>query len=153
MKSEPDVYSIDDLARDHRTSWEGVRNYQARNSMRDDMRVGDLVPFYHSTASPAGVAGVAKVARTAYADPTQWDAKSTYYDASVPKGEERWCMVDVEFVEAFDEVVPLDVLKKDRALATMLVVQKGQRLSVQPVEPAHFARTLMLGKAKTRVRA
>lgn len=148
MKSEPDVFSIDDLARDGETTWEGVRNYQARNFMRD-MKVGDLVLYYHSNAEPSGVAGVAKVSREVYPDPTQFDPKSDYYDASSPKDDPRWQRVDVEFVERFANVVSLDELKKDAALDGMLVIRKGQRLSVQPVEAAHFTRLLELGKAAT----
>ncbi|AKF10524.1 EVE domain-containing protein [Sandaracinus amylolyticus] len=151
MKSEPDVFSIQDLARDRTTTWEGVRNYQARNFMRDDMKVGDLVLYYHSNADPSGVAGVARVAKLAYPDPTQFDPKSEYYDEGSPKDDPRWLMVDVEFVEAFDEVVSLDRLKSDKALDGMLVIKKGQRLSVQPVEKKHFARVLKLAGAKTKL--
>lgn len=151
MKSEPDVFSIDDLARDRRTTWEGVRNYQARNFMRDEMKVGDLVLYYHSNAEPSGVAGIARVAREAYPDPTQFDPKSDYYDEGSKKTDPRWLMVDVEFVEKLPEVVSLDRMKSDPALEGMLVIRKGQRLSVQPVERKHFARVLELGRAKTAV--
>ncbi|MEW5852777.1 MAG: EVE domain-containing protein [Myxococcota bacterium] len=151
MKSEPDVFSIDDLARDGRTSWEGVRNYQARNFMRDGMQVGDLVLFYHSNADPSGVAGVARVCRNAYPDPFQFDRMSEYYDQASPKGAPRWLMVDVEYVEKLPAFVPLDTLKQDKALKTMLVIQRGQRLSVQPVTATHFAHVLKLGKARTRL--
>src|SRR5690606_17593040 len=101
MKSEPGSYSIDDLQRDTRTSWEGVRNYQARNFMRDDMRPGDGVLFYHSGANPPGVAGLAKIARAAYPDPTALDPDSHYYDPKATKEDPRWVMVDIEFVEKF----------------------------------------------------
>ncbi|UJR86075.1 EVE domain-containing protein [Sandaracinus amylolyticus] len=151
MKSEPDVFSIQDLARDRTTTWEGVRNYQARNSMRDDMKIGDLVLYYHSNASPSGVAGVARVVKEAYPDPTQFDPKNEYYDEGSPKDDPRWLMVDVEFVEAFDEVVSLERLKGDKALDGMLVIRKGQRLSVQPVEKKHFARVLKMAGAKTKI--
>lgn len=146
MKSEPDVYSLDDLARDGTTSWEGVRNFTARNFMRDGMKVGDLVLYYHSNADPSGVAGIAKVHRLAYPDPTQFDPKSDYYDATAKKDDPRWLMVDVAFVEKFSTFVPLETLKKDKSLAKMLVVQKGQRLSVQPVEKKHFERVATLGR-------
>lgn len=149
MKSEPDVFSIDDLARDRRTTWEGVRNYQARNFMRDEMKVGDLVLYYHSNADPPGVAGVARVACEAYPDPTQFDPKSDYYDAGSKKDDPRWLMVDLEFVEKLPELVSLDRLKGEPALEGMLVIRKGQRLSVQPVEKKHFARVLAMGGAKT----
>jgi predicted RNA-binding protein with PUA-like domain len=152
MKSEPDVYSIDDLARDGRAEWEGVRNYQARNLMRDEMREGDLVLFYHSNAKPPGVAGVARVCREAYPDPTQFDRKSQYHDPKSKRDDPRWLLVDVEFVERFDEVVSLADLKADPALEGMKVTQKGQRLSVQPVDEPHFRHILKVAGAKTRMR-
>ncbi len=148
MKSEPDVYSIDDLARDGTTTWEGVRNFTARNFMRDGMKVGDLVLYYHSNAEPSGVAGIAKVSRLAYPDPTQFDEKSEYFDPTAKKDEPRWLMVEVAFVEKFPAFVSLETLKKDEALAEMLVVQKGQRLSVQPVEKKHFERVVAMGRAR-----
>ncbi len=151
MKSEPDVFSIDHLKKDGKTPWDGVRNYQARNFMRDDMAPGDLVLFYHSNADPPGVAGLARVASDPYADPTQFDAKSKYHDPKSTKDEPRWMLVDVEFVEKFDALVPLEKLKSDERLADMLVVQKGQRLSVQPVDKKHAKRVLSLAKAKTKV--
>lgn len=150
MKSEPEVYSISDLEKDGTSGWEGVRNYQARNSMRDDMKDGDLVLYYHSNAKPPGVAGVAKVSGPPVPDPSQFDKKSEYYDATSDKAEPRWLMARIAFVEKFAQVVPLDVLKADNALTGMPVLQKGQRLSVQPVSPEHFARVLKLARAKTR---
>lgn len=151
MKSEPEVYSIDDLRADGSECWEGVRNYQARNFMRD-MAEGDLALFYHSNAKPPGVAGICKIARTAYPDDTQFDEKSNYYDPKSKKEDPRWSMVDVAFVEKFDELVPLETLKNDPNLQGMRVTQKGSRLSVQPVDKAHFKRVLKLAAAKTRVR-
>jgi predicted RNA-binding protein with PUA-like domain len=153
MKSEPEVYSIDDLARDSSTTWEGVRNFQARNYLRNDARTGDLVLFYHSNADPSGVAGLARVSREAYPDPTQFQKKSPYYDETSSPDDPRWSMVDVEFVEKFDQVLPLETLKNDPKLGKMLVVQKGQRLSVQPVERTHFAHVLSLAGAKTALPA
>lgn len=153
MKSEPDVFSIDDLARAKQTGWDSVRNYQARNSMRDDMAVGDLVLFYHSNAEPSGVAGVAKVVGPAIADPTQFDPKSEYHDARSTKADPTWLMVTVGFVERFDDVVSLAALKAEKSLAGMPLLQKGQRLSVMEVSKAHFARVLKLAKAKTTVPA
>ncbi|MGD8607472.1 MAG: EVE domain-containing protein [Myxococcales bacterium] len=150
MKSEPDVYSIDDLARDRRQSWDGVRNYQARNFMRE-MAVGDLAIFYHSSAKPPGAAGLCRVCREAYPDHTQFDQKSEYYDPKSDAASPRWWMVDVEFVEKFPELVPLQALKDDPKLEGMRVTQKGSRLSVQPVEKAHFKRLLQLAKAKTKL--
>ncbi len=153
MKSEPDVFSIDDLERDRRTTWEGVRNYQARNSMRDDMKLGDLVFYYHSNADPSGIAGIARVVKEAYPDPTQFDRKSDYYDERAKKDAPPWCMVDLEFVEKFGQIVPLEALKHEAALADMLVVQKGQRLSVQLVREDHFRHVLKMAHAKTKLRS
>jgi len=151
MKSEPDVYSIDNLERDGRESWEGVRNYQARNFMRE-MVEGDLVIFYHSNAKPPGAAGVGRICRKAYPDDTQFNKKSKYYDAKSKKEDPRWSLVDVEFVEKFGEPVSLQALKDDPALEGMRVTQKGSRLSVQPVDKGHFKRVLKIAGAKTRVR-
>ena len=151
MKSEPDVYSIDDLERDGRESWEGVRNYQARNIMRE-MVEGDLVIFYHSNAKPPGAAGVGRICREAYPDDTQFNKKSKYYDAKSKKEDPRWSLVDVEFIEKFGEPVSLQALKDDPALEGMRVTQKGSRLSVQPVDKGHFKRVLRMAGAKTRVR-
>jgi predicted RNA-binding protein with PUA-like domain len=137
MKSEPDVYSIDDLERDGSECWEGVRNYQARNFMRE-MAEGDLAIFYHSNAKPPGAAGVCRICREAYPDPTQFDRKSRYHDAKSKKDDPRWSMVDVEFVEKFTKPISLQALKDDPALEGMRVTQKGSRLSVQPVEKGHF---------------
>jgi predicted RNA-binding protein with PUA-like domain len=151
MKSEPDVYSIDHLKKDGETEWDGIRNYQARNFMRDDMAPGDLVLFYHSNANPPGVAGLARVASDPYPDPTQFDKRSKYHDPKSKKDDPRWILVDLEFVERFEELVPLATLKSDKRLSDMLVVQKGQRLSVQPVDKKHFGRVLSLAKAKTKL--
>jgi predicted RNA-binding protein with PUA-like domain len=150
VKSEPDVYSIDDLAKDGSTGWEGVRNYQARNTMRDEMKVGDLVLYYHSNADPPGIAGIAKVHGPAIPDPTQFDPQSDYYDEKSPPTAPRWLMTQLAFVERFAALVPLETLKNDKALAGMPLLQKGQRLSVQPVAAPHFAHVLKLAKAKTK---
>lgn len=150
MKSEPEVYSISALQKDGTSGWEGVRNYQARNSMRDDMKDGDLVLFYHSNAKPPGVAGVAKVHGPPVPDPSQFDKKSEYYDAGSSKDEPRWLMVRIAFVEKFENVVPLEVMKADKSLTGMPVLAKGQRLSVQPVSPEHFGRVLKLTGAKSK---
>jgi len=147
MKSEPDEYSIDDLERSGTGTWEGVRNFQARNHLRS-MCIGDRVLFYHSNAKPPGVVGVAEVCRTAYPDPSQFDPKSKYHDPRSPPEEPRWSMVDVRFVERLPRMVSLDELKADPALATMLVVRRGMRLSVQPVEPQHFRHVLALGRRR-----
>lgn len=151
VKSEPDCYPYRALVADGRTAWDGVRNYQARNYMRDEMKVGDLVLFYHSNASPPGVAGIARVCSEPHPDATQFDPKSDYYDPKATKDEPRWSLVDVEFVERFEEPVSLETLKADaKALEGMMVIKRGVRFSVQPVEPQHFARVLALGDAKTK---
>ncbi len=147
MKSEPNTYSIDDLRAEGRTHWEGVRNYQARNYLRDEVAVGDQVLFYHSSASPPGVAGLAVVVRGAYPDPFAFDETSPYFDARSSPDDPRWWVVDVAFVEQWAEVVPLAQLKADDALEGMLVRQKGSRLSVMPVSPAHFDHVVALGRA------
>jgi len=146
LKSEPEAYSIDDLKRDGRTCWDGVRNYQARNFMRDEMQVGDGVLFYHSNADPPGVAGVAEVCREGYPDDSAFDPKDKHYDPKSKKDAPTWMMVDVKFVEAFAGVVSLEALKATKSLNGMLVAQRGQRLSVQPVEPEHFKIVRQMGK-------
>ena len=146
MKSEPNTYSIDDLERDGRTHWDGVRNYQARNFMRDDMRVGDEVLFYHSNANPPGVAGLARVVRTGYPDHTARDPKSKYFDPKASDADPRWYMVDIEFVAKFDEFVPLATLRETPGLEEMLVTKKS-RLSVQPVAEKEFEIVKRLGRA------
>ena len=146
MKSEPQVYSIDDLRRDKRTAWNGVRNYQARNHMRA-MKKGDLVLFYHSSSDPTGVAGVAKVVKEAYPDPTQFDPRSEYHDAKSAKDDPRWWLVDVGFVRRFDEPVALAAIKADKRLADMVLVNNS-RLSVQPVTQKEFDRVMEMAGGK-----
>lgn len=146
MKSEPEVYGIADLARDGRTFWEGVRNYQARNFMRDEMKVGDRVLFYHSNAEPPAVVGLARVAREAYPDPTARDPASPYFDPKASEADPRWLMVDVEYVETFARPVPLDELRRTPGLEAMLVINKS-RLSVQPVTPEQFEIVAALGRS------
>lgn len=136
MKSEPDVYSIDDLERDGSTCWEGVRNYKARNNMRD-MKVGDDVLYYHSNAKPPGVAGVARVCREAYPDHFALERKSKYFDAKSRPDDPRWFMVDIEFVSKADRPVGLPEIKADATLADMELVRYG-RLSVQSVKKSEF---------------
>jgi len=148
MKSEPDVFSIEDLQQKGQTSWDGVRNYQARNFMRDQMRVGDLVLFYHSNAKPSGVAGLARVCRTAYPDHTALDPNSEYHDPKATREDPIWMMVDVEFVSKFRRLVSLEELKQEAELAEMWVLRPGQRLSVQPVDPRHFERVVEMGNPR-----
>jgi predicted RNA-binding protein with PUA-like domain len=144
MKSEPAVYSIDDLAKDKRTAWNGVRSYQARNQMRA-MKKGDLVLFYHSSSDPAGVAGLAKVVKEAYPDPTQFDKRSDYHDPKSTKDEPRWWLVDVGFVERFAGTVSLAAIKAEKKLKEMVLVNNS-RLSVQPVTEQEFSRVRAMAK-------
>jgi predicted RNA-binding protein with PUA-like domain len=146
IKSESDVYSIDDLRRDGQTGWEGVRNYEARNFMRDAMKPGELAFFYHSNSKPSGVAGLAKILRVGVLDPTQFDKKSEYFDPTSSRDNPRWQMIEVGFVERFAAIVPLERLKGEKALAKMPLLQKGSRLSVQSVDDAHFAHILKLAR-------
>ena len=138
MKSEPDVFSIDHLKKKKKSPWDGVRNYQARNFMRDQMKLGDLILFYHSNATPPGVAGVARVSRESHPDPTQWDPKSEYFDPRSTPDKPMWMMVEVEFVEKFPRLISLDELKGTPALQGMMVIKRGMRLSVQPVSERDF---------------
>ncbi len=146
MKSEPDVFSIRDLKTKKKTGWDGVRNYQARNYMRDQMKVGDLVLFYHSNAEPSGVAGVARVSRESHPDPSQFEKKSEYYDPKATKEKPIWMQVEVEFVEEFPAVLPLERLKAEKALSEMPLVQKGTRLSVMPVSEKEWGCILKMAK-------
>ena len=132
LKSEPSAYSIDDLQRDKKTNWSGIRNYQARNFMRDDMRVGDKVLFYASSAEPSGVTGIAEVIREGYPE------------------QNEWSQVDIKFVEKFPAIVPLETLKKTSGLEDMMVIRKGARLSVQPVAKREFDIVVKLGRAASR---
>jgi predicted RNA-binding protein with PUA-like domain len=146
-KTEPDVYSIDDLRRDRVTGWEGVRNPQARNFMRDSMAPGDKVLVYHSNADPPGVAGIAEVAGDARPDPTQFDPRSEYHDPTSPRDRPRWMMRDLRFVERFDRPVALEELRACAALRDMVALRRGNRLSVSPVTAAEFAAVLRLARA------
>ncbi len=147
MKSEENVYSIRDLEHDGTTCWEGVRNYEARNIMRDRMKVGDSVLFYHSNAKPPGVAGIARVSKKAYPDHYAFDKKNPYYDPKSDPENPRWFMVDVEFVEAFSEVVSLNEIKATPELEEMALLKK-LRLSVQPVTKEEFGIIRKMGRRK-----
>ena len=151
MKSEPGTYSFADLMAeaDRTTFWHGVRNFQARNLMRE-MRVGDAVLFYHSGGGEPHVAGVARVAREAYPDPTAWDPKSEYHDPGSSADDPRWLMVDVQGERQLPAPVTLAELKANPKLAAMKVVQRGQRLSVQPVTAEEYAEVLRMDAAKAR---
>lgn len=150
MKTEPDELSIDDLQRDGTAPWDGVRNFTARNHIRE-MKLGDLVLFYHSSTNPAGVAGIAKVCREAYPDLTALDPSSDYHDPKATSENPRWSMVDVAFVEKLPRLVSLHELKADPTFADMLVTKRA-RLSVQPVSAEHFDAVVKLGGGKTRAR-
>jgi predicted RNA-binding protein with PUA-like domain len=148
MKCEPSAYTIDDLARDGTTSWEGVRNYKARNFLRDEMRVGDGVLFYASNAEPSGVTGLARIVRAGYPDPYAFKKGHHYFDPDSKKDAPTWYAVDIGFVEKFSAIVSLETLKSTRALEKMMVVQKGARLSVQPVTTAEYDLVVRLGRAR-----
>lgn len=149
MKSEPDQFGISDLQRVKVEPWTGVRNYMARNHMRA-MSVGDGVLFHHSNAKPPGVAGLARVVKTGVVDATQFDPDSKYYDAKAKRDAPTWDCVEVEYVETFPHFVSLDELRAEPALAGMLVLARGQRLSVQPVTKPHYDRVVKLGHPATR---
>ena len=144
MKSEPDTFSIDDLKKRGREPWDGVRNYQARNYMRDGMRVGDGVFFYHSNCAEPGIVGLAEVASDAYPDPSQFNPKSDYFDPGASRDSPRWLLVDVTFVRKFKRTITLKELQTLPALAEMPLVRKGNRLSVLPVTAAEWKTILAL---------
>ena len=139
MKSEPDEFSIDDLAeaRNQTTPWFGVRNYQARNYMRDDMRVGDKAFFYHSSCPEPGIAGIVEISRRAYPDATQFDPKSDYYDAKSTRDAPRWQNVDVKLVRK-TPLVTLPMLRETKGLENMVVLRRGNRLSITPVTASEW---------------
>jgi predicted RNA-binding protein with PUA-like domain len=145
VKSEETCYSIDDLARDGKTMWDGVRNYQARNYMRDGMKLGDKVLYYHSNSEIIGVVGVAEVVREAYPDHTALDPLNDHYDPKATAENALWIMVDIGFVSKFPRPVSLQEIKDAPDLAGMVVAQKGSRLSVQPVSEEHFQVVCKMG--------
>ena len=149
LKSEPDEFSIDDLAaaKKRTTSWFGVRNYQARNFMRDQMQLGDRAFFYHSSCPEPGIAGVVEITAQAYPDATQFERKSPYFDPKASCDAPRWISVDVTLTEKF-RFVPLAELRTHAELARMRILQRGSRLSVTPVDPAEWAFVLKLAKRK-----
>ncbi len=152
FKSEPSVYSIDDLKRDKHTPWEGVRNYQARNFLRDTVKNGDLVLFYHSNAEPPGVAGIGKIVKEGYVDPHAFDPKSKYFDEKSKKDNPAWYLVDVGFVEKFSQIISLQTLKETKGLEEMMVTKRGARLSIQPVTKQEWDIVLKLAGAKLAVK-
>jgi predicted RNA-binding protein with PUA-like domain len=144
MKSEPQTFSIDHLKEKKKSGWDGVRNYQARNFMRDSMKCDDLVLFYHSSCKVPGIAGIAKVSKESYPDPSQFDPNSDYYDPTATPESPRWFMVEVEFLEKYQNVFMLSDLKKTKGLEQMLVTQKGSRLSIHPVTEKEY--TIILSR-------
>ncbi len=146
MKSEPEVFSIQDLAKASKktTHWDGVRNYQARNTLRDSMKLGDLVFFYHSNADPSAIAGVAEVVKEGYPDFTAFDPEDDHYDPKSDKSKPTWFMVDVKHVQTFSKPLSLEDLRELKALKNMVLLQKGSRLSVQPVTEAEWDAVMKL---------
>lgn len=153
LKSEPYVFSIDDLLQAplKRTFWDGVRNYQARNMLRDDLQVGDGILYYHSNAKPPGIAGIAQVCGAGRPDPTQFDPADGHFDPKANPEDPRWFGVDVEGVAALDELIPIQTLKDHPELQDMAVVQKGQRLSVQAVSAAEWKVVLRLAGLRSTI--
>ena len=145
MKTEPSVYSLEDLRAEGRTIWDGVRNYQARNMLRDDIKLGDRILFYHSNARPPGIAGLAVVSKESFPDPTAFDPQSKYYDAQTSVYKPRWYSVEIEFVSLFKQFVDLAILKKTKGLENMLLTKRGTRLSVQPCTAKEYHIIVALG--------
>jgi predicted RNA-binding protein with PUA-like domain len=154
LKSEPDCFSYDDLlaAPRHTTHWSGVRNYQARNFMRDEMRKGDGVLFYHSGAEPAGIVGTAEIVREGYPDFTAWDPSDEHFDPKTKQSNPTWYMVDVRAGERFPEFLDLPGLRHVRELEGMELLRKGSRLSIQPVRPGEWELVLKLGRGAAKRR-
>lgn len=149
MKSEPDCFSIDDLKKRPKQSsmWDGVRNYQARNFMKDQMQKGDLAFFYHSNANPPHIAGIIEISSDkSYPDPSQFDPKTDHYDPKSSNDNPRWWLVDVKFKEKFSSPISLEAIKNNPKLKTMMVIQKGSRLSIQPVSKEEWHEVLLMLK-------
>ena len=146
MKSEPNAYSIDDLERDGSTYWDGVRNYQARNFMRDDMKIGDRVIFYHSNTEPPAAVGIAEVVKESYPDFSAFDPKDKHFDPKSKEEKPTWYMVDIKFVKKFKKIVPLQEMKQNPKLQDMKLVQRGNRLSVMPITKEEFDEIVRMSK-------
>lgn len=146
LKSEPSTYSIDDLQSDRKTHWDGVRNYQARNFLRDELKVGDDVLFYHSNAEPPAIVGLAKIVKAGYPDPSALNKKDVHFDPDSDPEAPRWFAVDVQFVKKFKRPLGLPELKATKGLEKMVLLQKGSRLSVQPVSDGEFAVVMALAQ-------
>ncbi|MCZ7602262.1 MAG: EVE domain-containing protein [Melioribacteraceae bacterium] len=145
IKSEPDVYSIDDLEKDKKTYWDGVRNYQARNFMRDEMKKGDQVIFYHSNTEPPAAVGICEVVKEGYPDFTAFDPDDKHYDPKSKEDNPTWIMVDVKFVKKFNKPVPITDMKENAKLKDMKLVQRGNRLSVMPLTKTEFDEIVKMG--------
>jgi len=144
IKSEPDAFSIDDLAKNKTEPWDGIRNYQARNMIRDDMAIGDDVLFYHSSCKIPGAVGLAKIASDAYPDPTQFDPRSNYHDPKSQQDNPRWLLRDIAFVRKFDRTITLKEMKEHPGLVDFRLNQRGNRLSIFPVNFEHWNLVLSL---------
>lgn len=148
FKSEPDAYSFDQLKKDKKTFWSGVRNYQARNLLRDEILLDDGVLFYHSNAKPMAVVGIAKVVKEGYPDPTQFDSSDHYHDPKSDPADPRWFVVDIAHVAPMKEPITRDMLKANAKLEDMMLLARGSRLSVQPVTKAEWQEILKMGGQK-----
>lgn len=146
LKSEPSTYSIDHLAKDQQTQWTGVRNFQARNFLRDQLKKNDQILFYHSSTDIVGVAGLGKVVESGLADPTQFDSKSEYYDAKATTQNPIWYAPRIEFVKKLNSVLTLEQMRKEKSLQKMLLLKRGTRLSVQPVSESEFKHIIKMAK-------
>lgn len=146
IKSEPDVYSIDDLQKDKKTFWDGVRNYQARNYMRDEMKKGDQVIFYHSNTEPPAAVGICEVVKEGYPDFTAFDPDDKHYDPKSKEDNPTWIMVDVKFIKKFNNPVSISEIKENPKLKNMKLVQRGNRLSVMPLTKTEFDEIVIMGK-------
>ncbi len=146
MKSEPSAYSIDDLERDGKTYWDGVRNYQARNFMRDEMKIGDKVIFYHSNTEPPSAVGIAEVVKESYPDFSAFDPSDKHFDPKSKEEKPTWFMVDIKFVKKFKNIVPLQAMKENPKLQEMKLVQRGNRLSVMPITKEEFDEIVKMSK-------
>ncbi len=143
MKSEPDCFSIDDLKKQKKSTWDGVRNYQARNFMMK-MKKSDKILFYHSSAKEIGIVGIAEVSKEHFPDHTAWDLKNEHFDGRIKNGDPRWQMVEVKFVQKFPRTIQLSEIKKEKSLQNMSILQKGSRLSVTPVKQKEFEKILQM---------
>ncbi len=146
FKSEPSAYSYDDLVREGVGTWDGVRNFQARNFLRDDMKPGDLVLFYHSSIDPTAVVGVAEVVREGYPDHTAWDPKNKHFDPKSTREKPQWYMVDVKARERFPHQVTTEEMRGNARLAGMMLLRRGMRLSIQPVTKEEFEAVCAMGR-------